>query len=412
MKRMARAAAVLGLTAVLTGSAAGARGAAASEQAIDHKPASPAATTAFTSVELRNIAAQTAADQVGVTAAADLAGQYAGLAITASGGLQVSLVGAPSAAFRARMLSAAGSVPVSYRLVAHSLRTLASVTQAMTRDTGWWAGRGIGLAAWGPDYASDEVSVSLTRYTPAAAAAITRRYGSSLVRVETVSAPAPSLSGRYNDVPPWFGGDYLTLVGKFGARAHCSSGFNVQDSNGADFVLTAGHCAPNGTRAYVGRRFVGIVGHNDFPAVDAELIPGLSASLIWSSTVNSAAVHDVTAVAKVDLIGGLICTDGAVTGEVCAVRIIHVGWCFHEPFTDINVCGLVVADRPGTKVNDLGDSGGPVETTFPNGATEARGQIVAGSNTGTTAGTFNTVWYEPIGTITSHFHVHVLEGSG
>ena len=54
-------------------------------------------------------------------------------------------------------------------------------------------------------------------------------------------ATLPSNYDRYDDSPPWWGGDQIWNKMLGGA---CTSGFAVVDPGGQDAVLTASHCGP------------------------------------------------------------------------------------------------------------------------------------------------------------------------
>lgn len=54
-------------------------------------------------------------------------------------------------------------------------------------------------------------------------------------------ATLPSNYDRYDDFPPWWGGDQIWNKMLGGA---CTSGFAVVDPGGQDAVLTASHCGP------------------------------------------------------------------------------------------------------------------------------------------------------------------------
>jgi hypothetical protein len=132
---------------------------------------------------------------------------------------------------------------------------------------------------------------------------------------------------------------------------------------------------------------------------DAEIIPTLTGGVVWGGNSTGTTVRSVVAVASSDPIGGLICTDGSVAGEVCGVRIDAVNQCI--TFSDgVTTCHLVTSSRSGATISLPGDSGGPVETTLPTGSTEARGEIIGGNNG-------STCYYLPIKAVAGLFGMHV-----
>jgi hypothetical protein len=94
--------------------------------------------------------------------------------------------------------------------------------------------------------ATNKVRVTLISYTPAAAAALTRAYGSALVSVSTTSDTRvyTPISDRFSDTAPFFGGDWITAPGMNGG---CTSGWVTLGNVHPDshWVLTAGHCRSN-----------------------------------------------------------------------------------------------------------------------------------------------------------------------
>ena len=79
-----------------------------------------------------------------------------GIAVTSTG-LQITVAGRPSATLSQAIAARANGIPVSIRIVQHSEAQLTGVQARITADLGYWTARGVRIAAWGPDLASDKV---------------------------------------------------------------------------------------------------------------------------------------------------------------------------------------------------------------------------------------------------------------
>ena len=187
------------MTLAAAGLAAGALFAAHPAQAAP--AAAPAATPA---------AAGTLASQLGARSA----GSY----LDASGASVVTVTDAAAA----DQVRAAGAVP---RMVKYGASQLAGVTGALDRSAR------IPGTAWAVDPVADQVVVSVdqtvTGATLAAVTATVNRFGDA-ARVERVAGTFSTLIR---------GGDAI-----YGGQFRCSLGFNVRNSAGTFFFLTAGHC--------------------------------------------------------------------------------------------------------------------------------------------------------------------------
>ncbi len=173
---------------------------------------------------------------------------------------------------------------------------------------------------------------------------------------------------------------------------------------------TAAHCGPGdaqkGDEFINNKRIIGNVSVTDRVNggnYDAALIPGLGIGYVWGGSLKGDFARSVISVAQVDPIGGLICTDGALSGEVCAVKIKSTDNCAQAEGNHVT-CHLVEGFREAINVAQPGDSGGPVETTIGQTGTEARGEIIGGTDAG------QTVFYSPIADVAARFGYRVMLG--
>jgi hypothetical protein len=315
------------------------------------------------------------------TAAKPLAKEYdsslVGTAITASG-LQVTVAGHPSASLTRAIASQADGIPISIRAVPHSEAQLEHVQAEITADLKYWTARHVHITTWGPDLSSDKVSVTLSHYSARSAKLITARYGTAWVSVSTASVTAQPAFSRTDDDPPWFGGDEVEHTTSLGTEI-CTSGFSL--AIGSTYLVpTDTHCfGSDFSHSFYNPG--GVIGtwYNYNTGHDTLLIHASSAGdYIWSDPTS--ANRRVVGVASTDPIGGLICTDGYTTREICSVQIVSTNQNITYTIngTSTTVTNTVKACQTGGKTAFAGgDSGGPAETTIGSSETTARGAILA-----------------------------------
>jgi hypothetical protein len=367
-----------------------------------------------------NVQAQLAADRIvnsdesalsgqPATAARPLAAQYdqtiAGMTITSTG-LQISVAGTPTPSLLSAISADAGSVPVTIRTVPHSELQLVQVRKRIDADVSYWAARGIQLSTWGPDLATDKVRVVLADYTPAAASAITARYGAEWVTVATQSMTVTPSYSRTDDTEPWYSGDEIEHQYDPTHYAICTTGFSLTDGN-FTYVTTAAHCFENNFTYdffQAGGVFGDYYAYSD--GIDQVLIGSTSAAgFEWSDPVSTD--RAIVGVDSTDPIGGLICTDGLTNREVCSVEIDATGQTINYYFngTTRTVYNTVYAcQTSGAAAFSGGDSGGPVETTIGSYETNARGEVLA--NTGDA----HCGWYYPEYLLADYWGMSVVLG--
>jgi streptogrisin C len=202
---------------------------------------------------------------------------------------------------------------------------------------------------------------------------------------------------RFQCPPPIRGG--IEII-NFKANAICSAGFNVRNTDGTKFVLTAGHCRAGTWRH--GRRTVrkiGAVTRRQFAGrLDSELIkidnpdfwdPG---NLIFHTRAQPA--FPITSVARRVTVGTYLCRSGRTTGTRCG-RVIRTGYNWQ------NLRGLALVQA----CSDHGDSGGSVYS-----ARRHRAYGVLSIGTGCTHGRRDFFGFEPIRFTLATFDVSVVTG--
>lgn len=211
--------------------------------------------------------------------------------------------------------------------------------------------------------------------------------------VELVEGSGPAKTSAAND---YFGamGYFVDKTGGPSATSTiCSAGFNAWAPNGADAIITAGHCtddgqgkifgiaeqskpnsldaigAPLGTFGFSqfgGPNNSGAPTGNDEPGTDIAVIDNINPELNlpalvsnWPAAGPREGSVKVTGVSKA-VAGAEACSSGRTTGWSCS-EIIGDGVFFVLGLkNDLRAVEGYLANNPGQTVLDQGDSGGPV----------------------------------------------------
>jgi hypothetical protein len=274
---------------------------------------------------------------------------------------------------------------------------------ALAKDKALRHGAAATLTGWHADYETGAVDLDFSS-TPQGLAMKDIKALVPHGRVNEIEDVPSQRTTREVDFSPWYGGDVMT---DNTAGHNCTGGFNLV-AFGTQYVSTAAHCS-GGTSSVGGSRkiynastVVGTVSQRYFTDggnFDTELIAAPSLGIVYAF---SESLRNVTAAATTDPVNALICFDGARTDEICGVKITDSSSC--KTFSDgIATCRLVTATRSFVNVCVGGDSGGPVETVLSGGDSEARGEIIGGTNEN------QTCYYTPIRLLTNLYGGEVHE---
>lgn len=156
------------------------------------------------------------------------------------------------------------------------------------------------------------------------------------------------LTSQSNDTQPYSGGAYLN------GNLLCTSGFALDFNAGGRYMVTAGHCNPNGTTTNMGTAWRESPA---WPYWDFELIRGRTyRPYIYDSATTTRPVINATN----PLVGSSYCITGRTSRSVCGwtlrklnqtICYIDIGECFHDLAAFYRSSGLPTQD---------GDSGGPL----------------------------------------------------
>jgi len=322
------------LFGALSLAAAGAIAAPAAQAA----PAAPAGTAHVQSADL----------------ASTLGARSAGSYLDSSGKLVVAVTDQASAA----TVRAAGATP---KLVTRSGAQLAAAQAALAKVPT------VVGTAWAVDPKANQVVLSI--YSNAAGARLatllaTAKAAGSAVRVERVSTPLTKTIT---------GGDAIYTGG-----SRCSLGFNVRNSSGVYYFLTAGHCTNIGsTWTNSAGTVLGTRAGTSFPGNDYGIVRYSSTFTNHPGMVGS---QDITG-ARTPSVGEVVYRRGSTTGT-------HSGTVTALNATVNYAQGSVYGLIRTTVCAQPGDSGGPLYRS-----TSALGLTSGGSGNCSTGG---TTYFQPV----------------
>jgi streptogrisin D len=292
--------------------------------------------------------------------ASDLAGQLgdrsAGSYLDGSGALVVTVTDA-AAADHVRQ---AGAIP---RLVTRSAAQLAAATAELSRSAS------VPGTAWAVDPMSNQVLVSIdssvTGANLAAVNAAVARLGDA-VKVEHVAGTfSISISG----------GDAI-----YGGSSRCSLGFNVRNSAGTQFFLTAGHCTNIASTWYANSSHTTTLGTRSgtsFPGNDYGIVRYTNTTISKPGAVGS---QDITS-AGTPAVNQTVTRRGSTTG-IHSGRVTALNATVNYP--QGTVTGLIRT----TVCAEPGDSGGSLYS-----GTTAYGLTSGGSGNCSSGG---TTFFQPV----------------
>lgn len=278
--------------------------------------------------------------------------------------------------------------PLRTSVVTYSLRQLQTVKDEVPTRQPWLSIAGPYLSIWYVDAKANVVHIGLTQATADLASAATLAFGAMAT---TASAPRYQRADRYNDFPPFWGGDELHSNG-----VGCTAG--SAGSNGDPGFFTAGHCFQLGWQVFNGPTMIGVVtwayaGGSPFDLEFIDTAIGgywTGGRVFWAYSANTA-VNGPTSL----ILGQTVCADGAVTLENCNGVIGQTDMCVQYeggPY----VCHLNEADSTNGRLVNHGDSGGPVYNALCCGGSYAGAVgIISGGNVAN-GGDGTTMFYTPV----------------
>jgi hypothetical protein len=201
-----------------------------------------------------------------------------------------------------------------------------------------------------------------------------------------------------NDSAPHFGGSYIR--GQVHQNA-CTSGFTVKNAASTRFMVTAGHCWPQGEVVFGGTNlnWGKVVNKAAFPNRDMELIGGGNYGLDIYTGLAAGNATLVKAAADPAVGPTNYCHSGAFSFEGCGHHVVSMqaSICNDDGSDCTNG---VIAFRDGLPPED-GDSGGPFYN-YTTGGVTIRGLFLGGAR-----GTFYAERWEQV---KAQFAVNIVHG--
>ncbi|GGP32064.1 serine protease [Streptomyces capoamus] len=235
--------------------------------------------------------------------------------------------------------------------------------------------------AWAVDGKTHRVVVTVdSRVSQAEIAKIKKQAGATADALVVKHTP-----GRFNKLIS--GGDAIYASGW-----RCSLGFNVQDSSGNYYFLTAGHCTDGAGTWWSNSSHsttLGTTAGSSFPGNDYGIVRYTNSSVTKSGAVGS---QDITSAATPS-VGTTVYRRGSTTGTHSG-RVTALNATVNYGGGDI-VSGLIQT----TVCAEPGDSGGPLY-----GGTTAYGLTSGGSGDCSSGG---TTFFQPVTEALSAYGVHV-----
>ncbi|MFF5552520.1 S1 family peptidase [Streptomyces olivaceoviridis] len=235
--------------------------------------------------------------------------------------------------------------------------------------------------AWAVDSKTGRVVVTVdSTVSQAEIAKIKKQAGANADALVVKHTP-----GKFNKLIS--GGDAI-----YASSWRCSLGFNVQDSSGNYYFLTAGHCTDGAGTWWSNSSHtttLGTTAGSSFPGNDYGIVRYTNTSVTKSGAVGS---QDITSAATPS-VGTTVYRRGSTTGTHSG-RVTALNATVNYGGGDI-VSGLIQT----TVCAEPGDSGGPLY-----GGTTAYGLTSGGSGDCTSGG---TTFFQPVTEALSAYGVHV-----
>lgn len=257
-----------------------------------------------------------------------------------------------------------------------------------------------------PDFEHNRVTFSVVRLDDALLFDLAAKYGAGTVAVRLDDVGQMYLN-RHNNTSPFKGG--AQIIGPAGA---CTSGFSWWNQGVANYMIIAGHCAPNGGNVitpanggtYLGAVSPGLhenwnVGTGTVPFTYQSAYRGDLAAVTVSGSIEASiykglASTETTAPVKEMWYrspdyGDEYCSGGAATGELCSYIVTGIR-------VNRNIDGGYLQNATeGTRsggCTGAGDSGGPIYTVRGDGGIAAKGVESSSNRSSNCVELFTDIW--------------------
>ncbi|MGA1835553.1 hypothetical protein VD659_01350 [Herbiconiux sp. 11R-BC] len=273
---------------------------------------------------------------------------------------------------------------LSFETARQNLSDAEALNKRVTADIN--DGKLEGVITWGV-VRDVSVLIGLSDKTDERVEALREEYGQG-VSVQTGLTPSTATSGRADDSPEWYGGDFVS-----NSTGTCTTAFPVKwQSN--KYILTAGHCfgltesvynyagwpINRGLNGYIG----GITNHSFGNGVpDAELIAADGSRSIWDGGTLGSGLNSPVVGFSDPWNGAPMCLSGALDGQYCSFTASNVGLPVTVNYGSVTytVSNTSLITGPSVQAIGPGDSGAPVFGSI-GGSQLGFGILIASSNAG------------------------------
>lgn len=236
-----------------------------------------------------------------------------------------------------------------------SLSSLFGLKDTVMAAAGTLKPLGVNVESIGVQDGTNKLIVGVSTAVPLATRLLEQLFGKGHLQV--IPWKLTLEADRWNDSPPWNGGDQIVTEGS--NPGACTTGFGVHDGNGNHYVTTAGHCGVH----FWWNTWIG------FPIRDGSTIVGATSGSVWNGVYFGYRVDTQKIITTGS--SNVVWTGSATRKYIGAPLDVAQGdpTCIEGSFT-LTHCGTVFATdfgENGTEylvdVNDaattFGDSGAP-----------------------------------------------------
>jgi hypothetical protein len=222
---------------------------------------------------------------------------------------------------------------------------------------------GITIESIGVQDSNNRIVIGVSTSIPLAQRLLEQLFGRGHILV--IEWKLTNEADRYNDSPPWNGGDQIVSEGN--QATSCTTGFGMHDGDGNHFVTTAGHCNTHfwwntwsGFPVRNNSTLLGVTSGSVWNGVyfgyrvdTQKIVTNGSSNIVWTGSATRKYISAPLDVAQ----GDPTCIEGSFSSTRC-------GTIFATDFGEGGTEYLVDLDSGGTV---LGDSGAPSWRNSPFG---------------------------------------------
>lgn len=267
--------------------------------------------------------------------------------------------------------AATSSFPVTIKVVPNSFSDLLARVDGIGDSIDQLTASGVRVRSYGIDMAEGKLDIELDDFSPQAQQAVQDALG-DVVLIDTSQAGEPTAGDRANDSIPWWAGDFITDY-----TNSCTSSFGAHNnSNGYDYIITAGHClfgghdiynssdcyagAPCGGGSLMGHVYTSYFGSSTNGYRDEAVARVGNAQTQGASWRDTGTGYVFIKKSESAQPGQLLCISGAYSSQRCGY-VSTANYMSCETYDGGKSCRLIEMNSyDGNVIAGKGDSGAPV----------------------------------------------------